>query len=1442
MKREFITKSMLLCLMMVMSSLSMSAQEPITIRFVDDMGAPLRKASATLPEVIRLDGTGASTTIAVVTNGLTEDIKVSVTSGFSVTPEAIQAGVERAEVTITHLSTKNFTTGRLILRSGDIRTYVNIEAKGTVLQQKDLSQNPIYTGKEHDDSHSFDASTLTEKGYTVEIKARTENSAQQLLPYAVTGGGLGFKGYVKDTSMGLKNSNGTFVSEKGISNPANGGTFYNTDGQYHTYRYAVTGDRRVFVYRDGMAVDTFRVADLALQPEWSEKSGDIERNLIKNGDFEGEWDFSKSQNITKYIEGWDVYPYDQYNSYQDISSEERSNEVDQNNHVLSMHRYMWEGGWADGEISQIVDVAPDETYAFSALAKGGIRSNGDQLGSIRIQDLQNDDNKAVLRVTSDGYQTYATDFQTKANTKQVRIWFNLERAAWGASVSAFKIDDVKLTGVKRIPTAQIGFESLGADVEYFNYDATGAYAPLFASLETSDDELTINGTNSSETFTVSAANLTTDISLSATAGFEVSPATLPKGTQNATVTVTSLTTRNDATGSVILRSGDMRKKVKLVAHGDALPVKDLSQNPIYTGKEHDDSHSFDASSLTEKGYTVEIKARTENSAQQLLPYAVTGGGLGFKGYVKDTSMGLKNSNGTFVSEKGISNPANGGTFYNTDGQYHTYRYAVTGDRRVFVYRDGMAVDTFRVADLALQPEWSEKSGDIERNLIKNGDFEGEWDFSKSQNITKYIEGWDVYPYDQYNSYQDISSEERSNEVDQNNHVLSMHRYMWEGGWADGEISQIVDVAPDETYAFSALAKGGIRSNGDQLGSIRIQDLQNDDNKAVLRVTSDGYQTYATDFQTKANTKQVRIWFNLERAAWGASVSAFKIDDVKLTGVKRIPTAQIGFESLGADVEYFNYDATGAYAPLFARLETSDDELTINGTNASETFIVRAANLTSDISVTPTYGFSVSPTIIKAGTKEATIKVKNLTTLISSSGKVILRSGDMRKTVKLIGLGTALPVKDLSQNPIYLGKEHDDSHSFDASTLTEKGYTVEIKARTENSAQQLLPYAVTRSGLGFKGYVKDTSMGLKNSKDIFISEKGISNPANGGTFYNTDGLYHTYRYAVTPDKRIFVYRDGLPVDTFRVADLALQPEWSSESDYISKNLLKNGDFEGEWDFSKSQNITKYIEGWDVYPYDQYNSYQDIVSEERSNEVDQNNHVLSIHRYMWEGGWADGEISQIVDVAPDDIYTFSALAKGGIRSNGDQLGSIRIQDLQNDDNKVTMRVNSDSYKTYSVDFETKANTKQIRIWFNLERAAWGASVSAFKIDDARLIGTHRVPTPQLGFESLGADVEYFNFDATGAYAPALPGLTVEEVITAIRTATDTDGRLRGHITGGVLTLTGAEDHSRVVVYQSNGTQVATLNDYEFGTGIGLPGRGIYVVAVIRNGRKQVLKIAY
>ena len=969
-------------------------------------------------------------------------------------------------------------------------------------------------------------------------------------------------------------------------------------------------------------------------------------------------------------------------------------------------------------------------------------------------------------------------------------------------------------------------------------DAHGA--PIRRASQTLPEVIRLKGTGSEATVTVSATGLTEDISLRVGPGFEVTPTTISAGTESTPVVVRCTTTRSHVESQLILRSGDIRTYVDIEAEGTPLPSKDISSQGTAFDGSAVESQTFDASALSDKGYTIEIKARTDDPSKSVLPYAVTSDGLGFKGYVRSTSMGLMNSKNVFVSEKGISNPANGGTFYNTDGLFHTYRYAVTPDRRVFVYRDGMPVDTFRVADLALQPEWSEKSGAMQPNLIKNGDFEGESDYSSNAGTTVKIEGWDIYPIDQYNTAQSISREERSNEVDQNNHVLSTNRYYWEGGWADGEISQIVDVAPNETYAFSALAKGGIRKNGEQLATIRIQDLQNDDNKVSMKVTSENYQTYATDFETRANTRQIRVYFNLARAAWGDGGSSLRVDDVKLTGMSRVPTQQVGFENLGADIDYFAVDATGAYAPAFATISTSVDSLLIKGTGASATFNVTAANLTGDISVTATHGFEVTPATLPAGTQNATLTVKNLTSLIENTGRIILRAGDLRKEVKLTAYGDALPVKDISSQGTAFDGSAVESQTFDASALSDKGYTIEIKARTDDPSKSVLPYAVTSDGLGFKGYVRSTSMGLMNSKNVFVSEKGISNPANGGTFYNTDGLFHTYRYAVTPDRRVFVYRDGLPVDTFRVADLALQPEWSEKNGKVMKNLLKNGDFEGEYNFSESQNITKFIEGWDVYPYDQYNSYQNISHEERSNEVDQNNHVLSIHRYMWEGGWADAEISQIVDVASDDIYTFSALAKGGIRSNGDILGSINIQDLQNTDNKVNVKVTSDSYQKYSVDFETKANTKQIRIAFQLGRAAWGASVSAFRIDDARLIGTSRIPTQQVGFENLGADIDYFAIDATGPFAPALPGLTVKDINDAIQTATDSDGQLRARIINQQLELLGAEDHSRVVVYQIDGKQVAAINDYCAGTGIALPRRDIYIVAVFKDGKRQVIKV--
>ena len=1419
------------------SSVNDDGTTSMVVKFAAKNGAA-RSATSTMPGKLLLNGTGAKATVFVEATGLEQDVQVAVTSGFSVTPAVIKAGTESVEVTVTNTSTRNQAEGKLILRSGDIRTYVSLLGTGSPLPVKDISANAVYGGGT-DDAKTYTDFVPGKDGYTLEFKVKTDDASKEFYPFAVSDNKVGFKGYVKSESIGLYNGSNTFISDEGISNPANGGTFYNTDGLYHTYRYAVTPDKRVFVYRDGLAVDTFRVADLAMQPEWAVENGDMKENLIKNPGFEGEWNFSKSRNIVTRIEGWDVYPYDQYNSTQDIEAEERNNDVDMNNHVLSLKRYMWNDGWSAGQISQIVDVAPNETYSFSALAKGGIKKDGTQLGSIRIEDLQNSDNKVTIPVTSDSYQTYASDFTTLANTKQIRVYFNLERDKWGASISALKVDDVKLTGVDRNVAAKIGFENNGADVAYFTYDTTGAYAPAFASLASSVDSLTIEGTGAEKTFNISASNLQNDIHISATSGFEVTPSLIKASETSATITIKNVSTLNHNTGKVILRSGDVRTYVSLLGTGSPLPVKDISANAVYGGGT-DDAKTYTDFVPGKDGYTLEFKVKTDDASKEFYPFAVSDNKVGFKGYVKSESIGLYNGSNTFISDEGISNPANGGTFYNTDGLYHTYRYAVTPDKRVFVYRDGLAVDTFRVADLAMQPEWAVENGDMKENLIKNPGFEGEWNFSKSRNIVTRIEGWDVYPYDQYNSTQDIEAEERNNDVDMNNHVLSLKRYMWNDGWSAGQISQIVDVAPNETYSFSALAKGGIKKDGTQLGSIRIEDLQNSDNKVTIPVTSDSYQTYASDFTTLANTKQIRVYFNLERDKWGASISALKVDDVKLTGVDRNVAAKIGFKNNGADVAYFTYDTTGAYAPAFASLTTSVDSISIDGTGSVQKIEVNAENLTSDIKVSATHGFAVSPVVIKAGTSKQTITVTNVTTLAENTGKVILRSGDLRKYVALTSIGTPLPVKDISKNAVYTGGE-DMTKTFDGFNPSSDGYTIEVRAKVDDPSKELYPFAVSNDKVGFKGYVKSESMGLYNGANTFISDEGISNPANGGTFYNTDGLYHTYRYAVTSDKRIFVYRDGLPVDTFRVADMAMQPEWSVENGRAFRNLLKNPDFEGEWNFSKSRNIVTRIEGWDVYPFDQYNSTQDIEAEERNNEVDMNNHVLSMKRYMWNDGWSAGQISQIVDVAPNEIYSFSALAKGGIKKDGTQLGSLRIEDLQNADNKVTIPVTSDDYHTYACDFETLANTKQIRVYFNLERDKWGASISALKVDDVQLRGYSRNVAQQIGFENNGADIAYFAFDNDGAYAPMLPGLTAKEITDAIENVENgnNDG-LKAVAADNMLMVYGVADGSRVVVYSANGTQVATVNSYKHGTGIALPGNGIYVVAAFNGGDKKVAKV--
>ncbi|MBP8777270.1 MAG: carbohydrate binding domain-containing protein, partial [Bacteroidaceae bacterium] len=548
-----------------------------------------------------IKGTNSFESLTVNGANLKQDISITATSGLQVSPTVIAAGSGSTEVKVTLTSTMAETNGQIILRSGDVRTYVKVVGYGTPLEKKDLSQNPVYAGGD-DEEMTFDGFSPTEKGYTLEFKAKTDNANKKFYPYAVSKEAVGFKGYVTSEGLGLYNS----TTQKALSNPSNGGTFYNTDGLYHTYRYSVTSDKRIFVYRDGLAIDTLRLSELALQPEFAIENDDYVENLLKNADFEGEYNIRPSDQLTYRIDGWDVSPLDQYNSTQEIVTSEVDNTKDLNNHALAVHRYMWADGWGAAEISQIVDVAPNETYSFSALAKGGIKSDGTVYGSLRVYDLQDSNNTTIVPVTSDSYQTYAADFTTSAQCKQIRVVCYLERGAgWGASVSALTVDDVKLMGMKRSYDQKIGFTNEFSDVAYFNFDATGAYAPLNSAITSSSDSLKVDGTGNSGTFTIKAENLINDITLTATSGLSVSPATIAAGTTDAEVKVTLTSTMAETNGQIILRSGDVRTYVKVVGYGTPLEKKDLSQNPVYAGGD-DEEMTFDGFSPTEKGYTLEF--------------------------------------------------------------------------------------------------------------------------------------------------------------------------------------------------------------------------------------------------------------------------------------------------------------------------------------------------------------------------------------------------------------------------------------------------------------------------------------------------------------------------------------------------------------------------------------------------------------------------------------------------------------------------------------------------------------------------------------------------------------------------------------------------------------------------------------------------------------------
>ncbi len=974
------------------------------------------------------------------------------------------------------------------------------------------------------------------------------------------------------------------------------------------------------------------------------------------------------------------------------------------------------------------------------------------------------------------------------------------------------------------------------------------------------DGLVINGTGQTASFVVDAQNLCDQITLTATAGLKVSPEVLPADARNASVEVTLLSTLPTTEGKIILRSGDYRYVVNVLGYGSELEQKDLSMNPVYIGNDTRFTNSAsDGFAPGESGYTVEFRANL-GAREHIDVFGVTPKGQSFKAYVEEEEIGLYNS----TEKIAFGNPktaVDGGKsqFYNNDGKAHTYRFSVTSDKRVFAYRDGIQVASLRAADYANQADWALENGDAVENLLKNSDFEGEWNIRESDSLVNKVEGWRLEPIDQYNCKYTVINKELDKEHDYFNHVMNLQRYNWNDGWAAGTVSQIVDVAPNSTYSLSFLASAGIESKTKQLmGEVRIQEVQDSKLGESVEITNEGeLKPYGFTYTTSADCKQIKVILYNERfvngGGWGSSPQPFLVDDIVLSGTSRVIDQKVGFDLEGSGMEYFTYDVTGAYAPLVPVLEPEISNVELDGFGTSKTIKVNIANLLGDdkVTVTATPGFMVSPPELSASS-DGEITVTLNSTMPETEGNVILRNGDLRTYINLVGYHEGLERKDLSANPIYDGKSDETlSHAAsDGFTPGKNGYTVEFKVQLDSDNNSFDTYAVTTEGSSFKAYVEPNELGIYNSTEKI----SIPNPltsADGGKsiFYNADGKPHTYRYAVTPDKRIYVYRDGLQVAALRADDYANQSEWAVENGDMVENLLKNGDFEGEWGVRKD-GLVNNVEGWIVNPIDQYNCKYDVINKEINQDLDIDNHVMRLQRYNWNDGWGAGTVSQIVDVAPNSTYSLSFLASAGIESKTKQLmGEVKIQEVQDphlgDSVEIT---NEGDLKPYGFTYTTTADCKQIKVILYNERfvngGGWGSSPQPFIVDEMVLSGTSRVLDQKVGYEMNGMTanlLEYFTYDATGAYAPMKPGFgdDIEESgIESVEYGSDISVNV---VSEGVVLLNTAEG-SDVHVYDMMGKPVIILKGYEAGCVISLPGHGVYICTVSNGKSSKTIKVIY
>lgn len=1360
-----------------------------------------------------------------------ENIRIIAPQGFSVTPAEIPYNSDKKQVMIMLTGTKLLTTGELVLRSGETRTTVELAGKRPPMEVRSLAENPQSRGEHSfviDENAGF---TPGKNGYTAEIKVKVKEGTEGAVRvHAATRDGKGFRFLIGDSLLTIMNPKSQENDPAVILGRRNAGKF-------HTFRFAVTSDNLIYVYRDGNPVDTLHMSDYLMPSDLIASSEPGYENLLQNADFDGEYKetvVESTKKMVSEIEAWDVFPLDEWNTRQYIDTLVVDEATDIDNRGLVLERYDWNKGWTDGRISQAVNIVPNTEYTLSVLAKGGIHE-GVRYGYIRMEEVENPTRGKNLEIASEAIETHTLRYTPSATCKQMRVVFGLKSpgaiGSWGATPKVpISVDRPLLTGKKVLGAQQIGFTADdNVEVDYFAYNAEKAYAPVTPSIGvevTSGVPVAINGTRKSAVLIVTGNHLVPgeDIKISVPEGFTAKPDVIPYDASKKAVVVTLNSTASAVAGQIRLKSGSTKTYLDITGYGSPLEQKDLSAAPLYTGTAEEWSVTKAQGFAPGKnGYSVEFKIRNEVRNSLMTLYGIEESGRGYRMFVDHKSIGVYNGSEQHMLRK----------LTTTDDTY-TYRYAVTSDNQVFIYRNGIPMDTVRLQDYTLPDSYAVADGEYTYNLLNNPGFEGKYttyvmpDDPDKGEFVNYIEGWQIYPVDGWNARQFIGNCEIDETYDEDNHALGLERYLWEDGWNDGTIYQIVDVAPNSTYSLSAVAKGGIREDNDKpLGYIAMEEVLNPELGNSVPVTSEDFDTYMISYTTSKNCKQLKITLGVHKGSKSAKMSRMWVDNVVLSGMSRTYDQKLGFSKQNANLEYFTYDMTGAYAPVMATFDVSEQQLVFGQTLEKKTLTVSSRNLRSGepVTISVPAGFKAEPDRLEPNAENQEVIV---TFLGSSdrSGSLLLKCGELEKAIYMKGTASALPEKDLSENPVYTGTEGSyELSEADGFQVTESGYTLEIKGKfRENgggyfeigSAQDQdhgITFAVTEDFMA-AGYEVGTI-------DMFREEK------------NTGDI--TYRFAITPDNMAFVYKDSVTVDTLNLRDYPVNTRFMTGQSEHSDNLVVNGNFNGIYEYTQYEEarMLSYLEGWRLTGIDEWNARAYIEGDAE----EEGNHVLTLERYDWNAGWADGVASQVVNVVPNSTYSIKALVKGGLES-GLNLAYMEVKEVGGSGSKRINISGSNTYTEKTVSMTTSADCRQLVVNFGLSASGQkpGPKCKTY-IKNVTVTGEKPLYAPALYLSAEGEfDMEYFTYDLTGAYAPVGNGTGIRENIL------EDSPSMTGYVRNGFLYLNQVPEMSVIRVFDSMGTPVYRSSGDVASEGILLPEKGMYIILAVSDSGRQVVKVIY